>query len=700
MVPNSEIEKKVKEARETRKLFIKAHQLTKKEDIETDIIPLLRDNILISLALWQFGFEEEIIKALEKNTSLTVLNFFKNAPGLKEIEAISEVLKRNKTWNELRFSGNKLGPEGAISIAKGLEGNMKLTLVGLSDNNIGPKGAEALAKVLERKDTTLRTITLGNNNLGSEGAAAIAAALKVNDVLTSVTFDNNNIGLDGVTAIAEALKVNGTLLSIDLATNNLGYGGAVAIAKALEENKTLTSFDLSGNKLNPEGAVAIATALEKNKTLTTMDLGDNNLGPEGVTAIAKSLEKNTILTDLIGEEVDDHPEIQRLLTRNREELVKRNQRIAIENTLKQHEKVGDIYSKMDPGIFHTVMGYSDLESEQSKWKIARQEQEMQRNVDPVSRMISFFTALSNAIQLVQDGTVIEENKKKIINQITEKMTAIQKDATAMGYVFNYGRGDNLDNQKILDAIKHFKNGLLAHVVGSVALTDYIDTIADTLQEEWVRIVQESTRVHPVDRIVDFIDRLTDKLTPMNTINAHRGAEIIRKINASMTNIREYNSLWRYRFKEADIKRIENAIRAFKTIDPNSTWDSRSQLYSDSLMVKYLREQCEIIRKESEAFKAPASPHSEAGNAVISLIAQWKAELQGNRDKEVVEGFISALKERSQDLEQFTCSEDIPDIHRALDALQKEYKEPSAEIIKITEAFSAAPKVIFHLGRSQ
>ena len=138
----------------------------------------------------------EIGKALEKNTSLEVLN----------------------------LDGNYIGSEGGITIGQGLEKNTSLKKLILYQNYIGDEGAIAIGNALE-KNISLQELNLGCNSIGDEGAIAIGNSLEKNTSLEDLSFRQNSIGNEGAIAIGKTLEKNTSLEVLNLRYNSIGDEG-------------------------------------------------------------------------------------------------------------------------------------------------------------------------------------------------------------------------------------------------------------------------------------------------------------------------------------------------------------------------------------------------------------------------------------------------------------------------------------------
>ncbi|KAL9965559.1 hypothetical protein ACROYT_G029373 [Oculina patagonica] len=177
-----------------------------------------------------------------------------------------------------------LDEHGATALAEALQRNTSLTVLDLSGNNIGDHGATALAEALQR-NTSLTVLYLLMNKIGDHGATGLAEALQRNTSLTVLDLSGNNIGDHGAAGLAEALQTNISLTELGLSDNNIGDHGATGLAEALQNNTSLTVLNLSCSNIGDEGATALAGALRENKVLRRLHLFNNHISEAVISEI-------------------------------------------------------------------------------------------------------------------------------------------------------------------------------------------------------------------------------------------------------------------------------------------------------------------------------------------------------------------------------------------------------------------------------
>ncbi|KAJ9472921.1 RAN GTPase-activating protein 1 [Diplonema papillatum] len=302
-----------------------------------------------------------LAKALEKNGTVTNIDFSHNNVGDEGMTFLAGALKTNANIRILNVSCNNIGDGGGLALASALLTNRSLTDVNmlgnqltcvsaqalgnvlkinwdlirlnLSWNNIGHRGAKALAAAMEKhtlftvdlggqgglgddgctyicdawkeygKDGVHNNLALWQNDIGKAGAQAVATLLQERALVIDLNLSWNSIGSEGLLRIGRALVASPpgktTLKSVNVSHNIVGNTGAKEFAKVLEMSfPTLEKINLSNNEVSDEGADALAKALAKNTTLKHLDLSRNKIGDEGARAFGEAVRANKTLMTL------------------------------------------------------------------------------------------------------------------------------------------------------------------------------------------------------------------------------------------------------------------------------------------------------------------------------------------------------------------------------------------------------------------
>ena len=225
----------------------------------------------------------------------------------KGIDVFARLINKNFiTATELDFSNSyeygKVDLVNLETLTKSLEKNTTITKLNFSKNHICQEGLTYFASIIA-KNATITNLDLSLNNNGfisskKSGLDDFGLSLQSNNSLSNLNLSYNSLGKLGTKKIVKGLKGNSSINELNLSTNIIGDKGAKYIKDLLSKNKTLTKLDISGNAFTDTGISKIAEGLAKNETLTTLDLSLNRITDQGVETIVKSLESNTTLTKL------------------------------------------------------------------------------------------------------------------------------------------------------------------------------------------------------------------------------------------------------------------------------------------------------------------------------------------------------------------------------------------------------------------
>eukprot|EP01060_Flectonema_neradi_P030809 TRINITY_DN4545_c0_g1_i1.p1 TRINITY_DN4545_c0_g1~~TRINITY_DN4545_c0_g1_i1.p1 ORF type:complete len:448 (+),score=90.72 TRINITY_DN4545_c0_g1_i1:49-1344(+) len=278
-----------------------------------------------------------VAKALEKNTTITSIDFSHNNMGDDGLKYLAQVLKVNNFIKNLNVSCNGIGDGGGLSIAGALLTNRSLTDLNMLGNELTCISAQALGTAL-RTNLDLTKINLSWNKIGHRGAKVLAAAMEKNQLFqldlggqSGPLKDSPGLSDEGTQYICEAWKkwgVKGIHNNLCLWHNDIGKKGAAAIADLLHDHELIMDLNISWNSIGDDGLDKISNALIAGKTvlkngnfahniigdiggreiakvlelsLTTLEkinLSNNDIGDAGAEAIAKAMSKNTTLKQL------------------------------------------------------------------------------------------------------------------------------------------------------------------------------------------------------------------------------------------------------------------------------------------------------------------------------------------------------------------------------------------------------------------
>lgn len=155
---------------------------------------IAQNNAPSHLTMRMIEFEKEyhfrdLVQALQKNTSLRVLDISKASLPLDVTDETCELLRKlfetNSTLEELDISGEQAHLESAQFGIK-----LNLALTGL------------------KKNQTLKVLKIEHQNLGVPGADTLAEVMEVNTGLIEIHCENNEITLQSFTVLVNGLEKN------------------------------------------------------------------------------------------------------------------------------------------------------------------------------------------------------------------------------------------------------------------------------------------------------------------------------------------------------------------------------------------------------------------------------------------------------------------------------------------------------------
>jgi len=359
----------------------------------------------------------DIQKALDEAATTSVLNL--EDMHLTEKQFLDWVYpfigKHTQNLTEINLKGNTIGDQGSKVIA-GL--GYRLRAIDVTGNEIGKKGVNSFENLVmnARYLTSLQGIESDDKVVQEELKSKQEYAEEEFALLLEKAKEARQTGKLTVSSPSYCRKSqfeawlfplldDHTITSLDFLRGS-GHNKILfsnIIINALKNNTTLTTISFEGYDVN-----MIADMLKSNKTLQTLNLRDV-LFPEELGLMEKALEHNTTLLSL-GEAVErNHPTLKVLLDRNREELMKKKQRIAIVQATLKSDLIKQSELGMDPQLLHQIFALSDVDSLKQKTKSFKVEQQSQKNANPIERIVKFMEKLSQEIiDKSASGTITDE----------------------------------------------------------------------------------------------------------------------------------------------------------------------------------------------------------------------------------------------------------------------------------------------------
>ncbi|CAG8543621.1 44810_t:CDS:10, partial [Gigaspora margarita] len=243
---------------------------------------------------------ESLIDILISNNITSIgLRSTKISPEM--VIKLSQGLKSNKIkLRYLNLSRNEISSDAMEELVEALEENTSLKNLDLSNiTGAGQIGRE-LTKSLE-KNRTLKTLNLSNCNIRNGVVNALKKALQTNDTLTDLDLSYNALPMNN---LMKALETNKSLTKLNISHRDFHLEEVEALANALKINNTLTHLYISKTMDDPEIGNSLFEALEVNEKLTDLDLSSNKI--KEIEIITKALLNNVSLrrVDLTSNQLD------------------------------------------------------------------------------------------------------------------------------------------------------------------------------------------------------------------------------------------------------------------------------------------------------------------------------------------------------------------------------------------------------------
>ncbi|EDV54654.1 ran GTPase-activating protein [Drosophila erecta] len=251
---------------------------------------------------------QDVVDALNKQTTVHYLNLDGNTLGVEAAKAIGEGLKRHPEfrkalWKNLFTRRLKTEiPEALKHLGAALNvAGAKLTVLDLSDNALGPNGMRGLEEFLRSPVCySLQELLLYNCGLGPEGGSMLSKALidlhaNANEAGSPLQLrvfigSRNRLENDGATALAAAFKTLKTFEEIVLEQNSIYFDGVKALSESFKENSHLRVLNMNDNTLKSRGAEKIAEVLPFVPMLRELSFGDCLIKTNGAYQFGEVLE--------------------------------------------------------------------------------------------------------------------------------------------------------------------------------------------------------------------------------------------------------------------------------------------------------------------------------------------------------------------------------------------------------------------------
>uniref|UniRef100_A0A7S2WBZ6 Uncharacterized protein n=1 Tax=Mucochytrium quahogii TaxID=96639 RepID=A0A7S2WBZ6_9STRA len=232
-----------------------------------------------------------LLNALEKNTSIEMLDLAGNYINSESATVLGNVLQTNSQLKSLYLADNYLHAPGGVALGQGLQVNQGLVYLDLCGNGIRDEGCIAICSAL-KQNVSLQKLVLFDNCITSVGGQAIAEMLGENKHLKQLSLAFNGLGHESTTRLFESLERNVSLEFLDLSNvyldDALGFDRWV---QPLASNTTLETLLLCGSQLGFNFVSCIfGQALRQNTQLQNLDISGNAFSSESIECMFENMK--------------------------------------------------------------------------------------------------------------------------------------------------------------------------------------------------------------------------------------------------------------------------------------------------------------------------------------------------------------------------------------------------------------------------
>ena len=197
-----------------------------------------------------------ILQALKENSKLTVLNLNDNNMTGEAAEDLASVIKCNSNLEWLYLGYNNLKASGVL-ILRALQKNTKLKVLNLNNNGMTGKVAEDIAGVI-KNNSNLEELYLSNNNFNTSGVLILQALKSITHL--RILALSNNLLHDSVTELtATELLSNNPLITELFLGGNMLQNQIIDITRSSNSLKDLQVMELSHNNVNPMNIIHLVS---------------------------------------------------------------------------------------------------------------------------------------------------------------------------------------------------------------------------------------------------------------------------------------------------------------------------------------------------------------------------------------------------------------------------------------------------------
>ena len=174
----------------------------------------------------------------------------------------------------MKLSQNTISSQGIEHIIKGIQTNTTLQVLDISHNNVYDDGITEINECLEH-NKALTLLNVAGNNITKKGVKVVTDFMQMNTLPNPINFSttmNENeavaisqplkIKISESSKVTEKIQLNIKLERLDISHNYISDEGAIIVSGYLKLNGTLKELNLCNNKITGDGIIKMLMPLK------------------------------------------------------------------------------------------------------------------------------------------------------------------------------------------------------------------------------------------------------------------------------------------------------------------------------------------------------------------------------------------------------------------------------------------------------